>query len=159
MRTSVLWANLALLAALASPAVAQSRPDTVRFINPPTLSTPRGYSHVAEVPAGTRLVYIAGQVALDSTGQLIGAGDLRAQAVAVFENLRRALAAAGATFNDVVKVNYYMIDASQIGVLREVRDRYVNRATPPASTLVEVRRLFRDDVLLEVEAVAAVRQR
>ena len=159
MRTSVLRGTLALLAAVASPAIAQSRPDTVRFTNPPTLSTPRGYSHIAEVPAGTRLVYIAGQVALDSTGQLIGAGDLRAQAVAVFENLRRALTAAGATFNDVVKLNYYMVDASQIAVLREVRDRYVNRAAPPASTLVEVRRLFRDDVLLEVEAIAAVRQR
>jgi enamine deaminase RidA (YjgF/YER057c/UK114 family) len=159
MRTSVLWVCLPLLIALASPATAQTRTDSVRFINPPTLSTPRGYSHVAEVPAGTRLVYIAGQVALDSTGQLIGAGDLRAQAVAVFENLRRALTAAGATFNDVVKLNFYMVDASQIAVLREVRDRYVNRGAPPASTLVEVRRLFRDDVLLEVEAVAAVRQR
>ena len=153
----LLCGSLALSAALASPAFAQSRPDTVRFINPPTLSAPRGYSHVADVPAGTRLVFIAGQVALDSTGRLIGAGDLRAQATAVFENLRRALTAAGATFDDVVKLNYYMIDASQIAVLREVRDRYVNRATPPASTLVEVRRLFRDDVLLEVEAVAAVR--
>jgi 2-iminobutanoate/2-iminopropanoate deaminase len=158
MRASILWYNLALSTMLGSAAIAQSRADTVRFINPPTLSTPRGYSHVAEVPAGTRLVYIAGQVALDSAGQLIGPGDLRAQATAVFENLRRALAAAGATFNDVVKLNYYVIDASQIAVLREVRDRYVNRATPPASTLVEVRRLFRDDVLLEVEAVAAVRR-
>jgi enamine deaminase RidA (YjgF/YER057c/UK114 family) len=77
----------------------------------------------------------------------------------VFENLRRALAAGGATFRDVVKLNYYVVDAAQVPVLREVRDRYVNTAAPPASTLVEVRRLFRDDLLLEVEAVAVVPRR
>ncbi|MFL5574653.1 MAG: RidA family protein, partial [Gemmatimonadaceae bacterium] len=92
-------------------------------------------------------------------GRLIGPGDLRVQAGAVFENLRRALAAAGATFADVVKLNYYVVDASQVAVLREVRDRYIDVAAPPASTLVEVRRLFREDVLLEVEAVAVARRR
>ncbi|MEP6619751.1 MAG: RidA family protein [bacterium] len=140
-------------------AMAQASADAPRFINPPTLSTPRGYSHVVEVPAGSRMVYVAGQVALDSAGRLVGAGDFRAQAVQVFENLKRALAAAGATFADVVKVNYYVVDASQVVALREVRDRYVNTAAPPASTLVEVRRLFRDDVLLEIEATAVVRNR
>jgi enamine deaminase RidA (YjgF/YER057c/UK114 family) len=77
----------------------------------------------------------------------------------VFENLKRALAAAGATFNDVVKLNYYLVDASQLSVLREVRDRYVNVAAPPASTLIEVRRLFREDLLIEVEATAVARSR
>ena len=76
----------------------------------------------------------------------------------MFENLRRALAAAGATFKDVVKLNYYVLDATQAPAVREVRDRYVDAAAPPASTLVEVRRLFRDDVLLEVEATAVVRR-
>jgi len=145
-----------LLATASSRAAAQASPGEPRFINPPTLSTPRGYSHVVEVPAGNRLVYVAGQVALDSAGRLVGAGDFRAQAVQVFENLRRALGAAGATFGDVVKLNYYVVDATQVPALREVRDRYVNAAAPPASTLVEVRRLFRDDVLLEVEATAVV---
>ena len=158
MRPSIHLAT-AFLALLASEAGAQTRADTVRFINPPSLSAPRGYSHIADVPAGSRMVFISGQVPLDSAGQLVGAGDFKAQATAVFENLRRALAAVGATFTDVVKVNYYMVDASQIATLREVRDRYVNRASPPASTLVEVRRLFREDVMLEVEAVAVVRQR
>jgi len=138
------------LAQTAAPAPAP------RFINPPTLSTPRGYTQVVDVPAGSRLVYLSGQVALDSTGKLVGAGDFRAQAVQVFENLRRALAAAGAWFGDVVKLNYYVVDATQVATLLEVRDRYINAAAPPASTLVEVRRLFRDDVLLEVEATAAV---
>lgn len=153
---------LGLIAGSAAPAAsaaAQARPDTLRFVNPPTLSVPNGYSHVVEVPAGSRLVYVAGQVPLDSAGRLIGPGDLRVQAGAVFENLRRALAAAGATFADVVKLNYYVVDASQVAVLREVRDRYIDVAAPPASTLVEVRRLFREDVLLEVEAVAVAHRR
>lgn len=148
----------ALLGA-AAPAAAQAPRDTVRFVNPPTLSAPHGYSHVVEVPPGSRMVYLAGQVALDSAGRLVGAGDLRVQAVQVFENLRRALAAAGATFRDVVRLNYYVVDASQLAELREVRDRYINTAAPPASTLVEVRRLFRDDVLLEVEATAVISDR
>lgn len=148
-----------LISAASTPLCAQARPDSVRFINPPTLSTPRGYSHVAEVPAGSTLLFIAGQVPLDSAGNLVGVGDFRRQVVQVFENLRRALAAGGATFNDVVKLNFYVLDASQVAVVREVRDRYVNTSAPPASTLVEVRRLFRNDVSLEVEAVAAVRRR
>lgn len=105
------------------------------------------------------MLFIAGQVPLDSTGALVGAADVRAQTVQVFENLRRALAAAGATFRDVVKLNFYVLDVSQIAIIRDVRDRYVNTASPPASTLVEVRGLFRPDVSLEVEAVAVVRRR
>lgn len=137
-------------------ALGQATADAPRFVSPPTLPPTRGYSHVVEVPAGSRLLYVAGQVALDSAGRVIGAGDFRVQAVQVFENLRRALAAGGASFGDVVKLNYYVVDATQIQSLRDVRDRYVNTAAPPASTLVEVRRLFRDDLLIEVEAVAIV---
>lgn len=130
-----------------------------RIHNPSTIHTPRGYSHVAEVPAGNRLIFIAGQVALDKEGSLVGIGDLRAQTNQVFQNLRLALDAAGATFNDVVKLNVYVLDVGQIATIREVRDTYVNTAAPPASTLVEVRRLFRDEVLIEVEAVAVAPQR
>jgi enamine deaminase RidA (YjgF/YER057c/UK114 family) len=144
---------------ITAPTFAQAPSDTVRFVNPPTLPASRGYSQVVEVPPGSRVLYLAGQVALDSMGRIVGSGDFRAQAVQVFENLRRALAAGGATFRDVVKLNYYVVDVAQVPALREVRDRYVNTAAPPASTLVEVRRLFRDDVLLEVEAVAIVPRR
>ncbi len=100
------------------------------------------------------MVYLAGQVALDSAGRLVGADDFHVRAVQLFENLQRALAAAGATFRDVVRLDYYVVDASRVAALREVRDRYSNTAAPPASTLVEVRCLFRDDVLLDVEATA-----
>jgi len=147
--------GLLLLLWAAGPAAAQGRP---RFVNPPAMPTPRGYSHLVEVPPGQRLVYLSGQVALDSTGALVGGRDFRAQARQVFENLRAGLAAVGAGFADVVKLNFYVLDAAQVPVLREVRDQYINKAAPPASTLVEVRRLFREDILLEIEAVAAVRQ-
>lgn len=159
MRSNTL-ATLLLIAIAGTPALthAQTTPDSVRFVNPPTLSTPHGYSQLVEVPAGSRMVFIAGQVPLDSTGRLVGAGDFRAQAVQVFENLQRALAAAGATWRDVVKLEFYVLDASQLPALRQVRDRYINGAAPPASVLVEVRRLFRDDVMLEVAATVVVRR-
>src|SRR5947208_13404323 len=88
-------------------------PQGVRFLNPQTLSVPTGYSHVAEVSSG-RTVYIAGQVALDKSGNVVGKGDFAAQATQVFENLKFALGAVGATFDNVVKVNTYVTDISQI---------------------------------------------
>jgi enamine deaminase RidA (YjgF/YER057c/UK114 family) len=145
---------LACLVGGTTTAAAQANP---RFINPASLRPTPGYTQVVEVPAGARLVYISGQLPLDKDGKLIGAGDLRRQAEQVFTNLHLALAEVGATFANVVKLNFYVLDVSHVPELREVRDRHVNTAKPPASTLVEVRRLVRDDVLIEVEAVAAVR--
>ena len=145
-------AVLGLLAA-AGPVAAQAHP---RFVNPPALPAPRGYTQLVEVPPGARMLYLSGQVPLDSAGTLVGGGDFRAQAHQVFKNLRAGLAAGGAGFADVVKLTFYVVDMSQVPLLREVRDQYVNTAAPPASTLVEVRRLFREDVLLEIEAVAAL---
>ena len=126
-------------------------PVTANFINPETLHHPAGYTHVVEVTAG-RPVYIAGQVALDPAGTLVGPGDIRAQAHQVFDNLQ----AVGAGFEQVVKLTYYLVDATQLPVVREVRDQYVNTQQPSASTAVEVRRLVRDDLLIEVEAVAVI---
>lgn len=130
-------------------------PAAVRFRNPETMHRPVGYSHVAEVTAG-RPVFISGQVALDPDGQLVGPGDVAAQARQVFENLAAALAAVGAGFDQVAKLTFYLLDADQLPAVREVRDRYVDTRRPPASTAVEVRRLARDDLLLEVEAVAVI---
>ena len=113
------------------------RPVTANYINPPTLHHPAGYTHVVEVTAG-RPVYIAGQVALDPTGALVGPGDIRAQARQVFDNLQAALQAVGAGFEQVVKLTYYLVDATKLPVVREIRDRYVNIQQPPASTAVEV---------------------
>jgi enamine deaminase RidA (YjgF/YER057c/UK114 family) len=126
-----------------------------RFINPTTLPTPPGYTQVVEVSGG-RTLYISGQVALDASGHVVGLDDIRAQAEQVFTNLQAALEAVGADFAHVVKLNYYLLDASHLPVVREVRDRYVNTQAPPASTLVEVRHLAREEFLLEVEAIASV---
>jgi enamine deaminase RidA (YjgF/YER057c/UK114 family) len=121
---------------------------------PPGMAPGTGYSHA--VAATGRVVAIAGQVALDADGNLVGPGDPRAQAEQVFENLRLALAAAGATFADVVKLNFYATDLSMLPEVRDVRDRYVDTANPPASTAVQVVALFRPELLLEVEAWAVI---
>ena len=130
-------------------------PATARFVNPQGVHRPTGYTHVVEVTAG-RPVYIAGQVALDRAGDLVGPGDVRAQARQVFENLAAALRSVGTGFEQVVKLNLYLVDATQLPAVREVRDRYVDTARPPASTAVEVSRLALEGLLLEVEAVAVV---
>lgn len=132
-----------------------SQLPAVRFINPSSLPRPVGYSHVAEASNG-KTVYISGQVALDQSGNLVGPNDLRAQTQQVFTNLLAALEAVGTDFKSVVKLNYYLLDISQIQVVREVRDQFVNTGQPPASSAVEVRRLFRDDLLIEIEAVAVI---
>ena len=124
-----------------------------RFLSPNTLPPPFGYSHVVDVPA-SRIVYISGQVPLDAAGRLVGEGDFAAQVRQVFENLTAALEAADASWDDVVKLDYFVRDIGQVASLRAIRDEYVNTEQPPASTLVEVSRLFRDDVLVEIEAVA-----
>ena len=90
-------------------------PVTANFINPEAMHHPAGYTHVVEVTAG-RPVYIAGQVALDPTGALVGPGDIRAQTRQVFDNLRAALQAVGAGFEQVVKLTYYLVDATQLPV-------------------------------------------
>ena len=129
----------------------------IRFTNPETLAKPPSYTHVVEVVGACRTIHISGQLGIDLDGNVVG--DFRAQAVQVFENLKAALASVGATFADVVKINYYVRDVSHLADLRAVRDQHVSTAAPPASTLVEVSHLFREDVLLEVDAVAAVGSR
>ena len=124
-----------------------------RYINPPTLARPMGYTHVVEA-SGARTFYISGQVALDDSGNIVGEGDMGAQARQVFENLHTALRSVGASFKDVVKLTYFIVDMSQMQAVREARDQYIQPEYLPASTAVEVRRLAREEFLLEIEAVA-----
>jgi enamine deaminase RidA (YjgF/YER057c/UK114 family) len=121
----------------------------IRFIN----RAPLGYSHVVEARGG-RTLYLAGQLPLDKDGKLVGEGDFRAQVKQVFENLKARLEEGGATFKDVVKLNYYLSDASDLQALRETRNSYINMENPPASTLVVVKRLVREEYLIEIEAIA-----
>src|SRR5947209_6848741 len=130
-----------------------SRPN-VQYLNPPTLSAPTGYTHVVNVHRG-RTVYIAGQVSLDKSGNVVGKGDFSAQATQVFENLKAALAAAGATFDNLVKVTTFVTDMSQMAVLRAIRSRYYGK-NAPASTLVQIVKLAHEDLMIEIEAIAVV---
>ena len=127
----------------------------IKRTNPPTLSTPTGYTHIVEVTGPGKTIYIAGQIALDKEGKVVGDGDMKAQAEQVFKNLEAALTAAGAKFSDVVKMNTYITDMEQAPAVREVRARYFG-STTPASTLVQVAKLARPEFLLEIEVVAAI---
>ena len=128
-----------------------------QFLKPEGIAPGNGYTHVVVTSPG-KLVFISGQVARDKQGNLVGKGDLHAQTVQVFENLKAALSAAGATFDDVVKINWYVRDYNQekLAALREVRNTYVNKDHPPASTLIGVAALAQEDYLIEVEAVAVL---
>jgi 2-iminobutanoate/2-iminopropanoate deaminase len=126
-----------------------------RLLNPITMPKASGYSQAVEVNQG-KIVYIAGQVALDKAGQFVGKGDFRAQIQQVFENLKAAVESAGGTFEDVIKLNYYLVDMTHLPVTREIRDKFINTEHPPASTAVQVSKLFRDEFLIEIEAVAVV---
>ncbi|PZW32704.1 reactive intermediate/imine deaminase [Thermosporothrix hazakensis] len=132
-----------------------THPEHIEFLIPETLPRPAGYSHVAKV-AGGQTLYLSGQIALNAEGQLIGVDGFRAQAIQVFENIKKALEAAGADFSHVVKLTMFLVDLSYLPVLREVRDQYINLETPPVSSLVEVSRLIRQELLLEIEAIASL---
>jgi enamine deaminase RidA (YjgF/YER057c/UK114 family) len=126
-----------------------------RFINPPTISKPPGYTHVVEITAPGRTIYIAGQLGIDLSGNM--PPDFRGQIVQAFENLKNALTAVGASFKDVVKINNYIVDIpANIATFREVRDQYLNMAAPPASTAVGVPALARPGALFEIEAIASL---
>ena len=123
-------------------------------LTPEGVAPGNGYSHVVTGPG--RWVAIAGQVAFDANGNLVGEGDAATQAQQVFANLERCLAAAGATFADVVKLNFYLTDVAFLPAIRTARDAHIDTANPPASTAVQVVALFRPDLLLEIEAYAVV---
>ncbi len=124
-----------------------------KFINPDTLTKPPGYTHVVEARGG-RTVYLSGQVAFDSAGQLVGAGDFESQARQVFSNIQAGLEAVGLNFSHVVKINLFVLDVANLPTLRRVRDEFVNLEHPPASTLVSVAALFRPEFLFEADAIA-----
>jgi enamine deaminase RidA (YjgF/YER057c/UK114 family) len=126
-----------------------------QLLIPETMPKSVGYSQVAWITGGT-LVFVAGQVALDKAGVLVGKDDFRAQTQQVFQNLKAAIEAAGGNFHDVIKLNSYLVDFSSLPAFREVRDTYINLQNPPAGTAVQVPRLFRPEFLVEVEAVAVV---
>ena len=123
-------------------------------MTPEDLPAPAGYSHAVITDPGARLVVTSGQVGIDADGSV--AEGWEAQTRQTFVNLGIALAAAGATWADVVKLTYYVVSTTELPMIRSVRDEFVDVARPPASSLVQVAGLFRPDVLIEVEATAAI---
>jgi enamine deaminase RidA (YjgF/YER057c/UK114 family) len=129
----------------------------LRFSNPNTLAKPPGYSYVVEATGPNRLIYLAGQLGLDTDNKFVGEGDFRAQCAQAFENMTLALKAAGARWSDVVKINNFLVDIqANMAAFREVRDRYLNKAAPPASTTIGVPALARPGGLFEIEAIAVL---
>ncbi|HYA34001.1 MAG TPA: RidA family protein [Candidatus Binataceae bacterium] len=129
-----------------------------KFVNPETLLTPRGYTHSVAVEGARKLVFIAGQVAVDKEGNLVGAGDLKVQIKRAAENLIAALAGVGAKPSDIVKMNTYIVNYKQsdYSAMREARAVLFPQVDPPASTLIGVQSLAVEGLLVEIEAIAAL---
>jgi 2-iminobutanoate/2-iminopropanoate deaminase len=120
----------------------------------PTGPTERfAYSYAVRTGA---VLWLSGQVALDAAGKVVGVGDIQAQATQVFENLRAVMTAAGGGLDDLVATTSYTVDRSLLGVINDVRRRYLTGTVKPTSTLIVVAGLARPEFLLEVEAVAVL---
>ncbi len=149
--------SAAASAGLVSAAAAQTgggKPG-VRFVQPDAIYQTATYTHVVEVVGPGRLIYTSGEQGRDRKGDL--PADIRAQSIQLLENIKAALAAVGATFDNVIKVNVYMLDLRKHQpIWSEVKQQYVNKNAPPASTTVQVSALTREGALLEVEVVAAL---
>jgi enamine deaminase RidA (YjgF/YER057c/UK114 family) len=132
-------------------------PPSITRINPPELGTPPGYSQVVEVAAG-RIIFIAGQTALDRDGKVVGKSDFAAQAAQVFRNLAVALKASRCTASNLVKLTVFLTDMNNLASYRQARNLFFASVTPPAApavTLVEVSKLYGADFMIEIEAIAA----
>jgi enamine deaminase RidA (YjgF/YER057c/UK114 family) len=138
--------------------MADGNTGPIRRLNPPELGSPPGYSQIVDVRA-SRLIFIAGQTALDSNGEVVGRNDFSAQAEQVFRNLGAALKAVGCTASNLVKLTVFVRDMANLAAYREARNRFFATVIPaaaPAITLIEVSRLYGPDFLIEIEAVAAI---
>ena len=128
-----------------------------KFINPPGMKPLGMYTQVT-VAQGGSLAFISGQVSVDGDGKVVGAGDIQAQAVKVFENLKLALGGIGATFEDVIKFTIFIVGLTQERrkAVMDVRGRYISHKNPPAATMVGVDQLVEPELLVEIEAVVAI---
>ncbi|MFE2039709.1 RidA family protein [Streptomyces sp. NPDC059477] len=131
--------------------------ELTRIAVPDGVAPAAQYAHV--VMGSGQFVAVAGQIALDERGELVGEGDPAAQARQVFENLRRCLAAAGAGFEDVVKLTYFLTDMAHLPAVREARAAHIPDDRLPAASAVRVAGLVRPEFLMEIEAFAMVGER
>jgi 2-iminobutanoate/2-iminopropanoate deaminase len=135
----------------------QRATSNIQFTNPSSVATPKGFSHAAIIDLGNcKMIIMSGQVAFDKQGNLIGKDNVEKQTEQVFLNIKSIVEELGGSMNNIVKLGYFLTDVTQIQTIRNVRDKFINIKNPPASTLVEVSKLFRDDVLIEIEATAII---
>ena len=127
------------------------------YLKPKGLSNSPSYSHVATT-RGEKLIFVSGQISCDAQGAIVHAGDLPKQAEQTFENLKLALAAAGATLGNLIKVTTFVVnlDEPKWRAVSAVRARYFPKDQPPASTMVGVQALVLRDLMIEIEAVASI---
>jgi reactive intermediate/imine deaminase len=125
---------------------------TVETIKPSTVHPSTGYNH--GVRSG-KLLFVAGQTAVDLNGNIVGVGDFRAQAEQVYTNLKNVIEASGGTLDDVMKVTNFVTDISKYPVLFEVRSKFFS-GDMPASTLVQIKSLARPEFMVEIEAIAVL---
>ena len=124
----------------------------VERIRPEGLIHTTAYSHVVRVG---NLVFVAGQIAADASGNVVGVGDVEAQAEQVYENIKTALASVGADFSSLVKTTTYLTRAEDIEGYRRARTKHIPTDLP-TSTMLVVTRLAHPDYLIEIEAIAAL---
>lgn len=149
----------ALLVLALSTLATSARADDpeVQYLRPPGLFASPMFSQVTTVVRG-KLIFVSGQVSWDDKGKVVHAGDLRAQTHQTFENVKTALAAAGATFDNVLKFTIYVVnlDRAKWKIVGEERAKYINPERAPASTMVGVPGLVLEDLLVEIEAIAVI---
>lgn len=145
------------LISLTQSIFSQTDSSAFRLQNFSSVASPKGYSHAAIVDLGkSNMIILSGQVPIDKNGNLVGKNDFSKQAEQVFKNIKNIMSELGGTMSNVVKIGIYVVNMKDIQALRNVRDKYIDLKNPPTSTLVEVSKLYREDVLLEVEATAVI---
>ena len=137
--------------------LSQTDTSLTRFLNPASVTKSKGYFHSVEIDLGNcKMLVISGQIALDSNGNLIGKNNLEKQADQVFTNIKNIVTASGGTMDHVIRIGIYMTDITQAPAMRKARDQFINLQNPPTSILVQVNKLVRDDLLIEIEATAII---
>lgn len=135
------------------------KPSSKEMLNPPTWKTPRGYSNLVKTMGGTTTLFAAGQGAFDAQGNLVGEGDICRQYDQIFSNIQEVLATGGAKMDDIVRMTIYCTDRDAFfakgKACGQVFKKYFGDYCP-ASTFVEINRLFVDGMLLEVEVTAVI---
>ena len=135
----------------------ETNTSIVKFRNSTSVSPPKGYSHSVEIDLGNcRMIIISGQVPLDKQGNLVGKDDLAKQVEQVFVNIKNIIEESGGTMDNIVKTGIYMADLTQIQTFRDIRSKFINLQNPPTSTLVQIKSLFSDDWLIEIDATAII---